>query len=214
MSMPERMEVQCPKCGKSTEMTVFQSINDSWPDAVNKILTGELFEFTCPYCGKKDHLEYDILFNDFGHKAWIQVVHDPKMIPAHADMLDATSKYMPEMRMRIVHDTYELREKVSAFVLGRDDRIIELCKYVTYAMVKAQLPGLELSWNPIYTHNPESGQEVFMLYGKNREHKIALLEEKIYNYMKDKYQKLLDKEPNRYVYNFDWAKDYLKDNVE
>ena len=212
MSISEEMEIQCPKCGKSIEVTVFQSINDSWPDAVNKILTGELFEFTCPYCGKKDHLEYDILFNDFGHRAWIQVVHSPEMIPAHIDMLNTTGQFMPEVRMRVVHDTYELREKVSAFSLGRDDRIIELCKYVAYAMAKEKMPGLELSWNPLYTHNPETGQEAFMLYGKKGEHKIALLEEKLYNYMEEKYLRLLDQEPNRYVYDFDWAKDCLKDN--
>lgn len=212
MSMPEEMEIQCPKCGKSIEVTIFQSINDNWPDAVNKILTGELFEFSCPCCGKKDHLEYDILFNDFGHRAWIQVVHAPEMISAHADMMDTTSKYMPEMRMRIVHNTYELREKVSAFVLGRDDRIIELCKYVTFVMANAQMPGFEPSWNPIFTHSPETGQEAFMLYGKKGEKKIALLEEKLYNYMREKYMKLLDNEPNQYVYDFNWAKDFLKDN--
>ena len=212
MSLLEEMTIQCSKCGKSIEVSVFQSVNDSWPDAVNEILTGRLFEFSCPSCGKKDHLEYDILFNDFGHRAWIQVVHDPEMISAHADMLDTTSQFMPEMRMRIVHDTYELREKVTAFVLDRDDRIVELCKYVTFAMAKAKMPEFQLSWNPIYTHNPETGQEVFMLYGKKGEHKIALLEDKLYNYMKEKYLKLLEKEPNRYVYDFQWAQDYLKDN--
>lgn len=107
---------------------------------------------------------------------------------------------------------YELREKVTAFVLGRDDRIIELCKYVTLEMAKAQMPEFELSWNPIYTHNMKTGQEAFMLYGKNGEHKIALLEDRLYNYMKEKYLKQLEKEPNRYVYDFQWAKDYLKDN--
>ena len=212
MSQPEEMEIQCTKCGKSSEVTIFQSINDSWPDAVNKILTGELFEFACPYCGKKDHLEYDILFNDFGHRAWVQVVHEPEMIPTHADMLDASSKFLPEMKMRIVHDTYELREKVSAFVLGRDDRIIELCKYVIFVMAIAQMPGFELSWNPIYTHNPDTGREAVMLYGKNGEQKMALLEEKLYQYMKEKYLKLLDQEDNRYVYDFAWAKNYLNDN--
>ncbi len=209
MSMPVEMEIQCPGCGKTTEVTAFQSINDSWPGATDKILSGELFSFTCPHCGRKDHLEYDMLFNDFGHQAWIQVVHDPEMISAHADMLDATSKYMTEMRMRIVHDTYELREKLSSVILGRDDRIIELCKYVTFVLAKAQMPGFELSWNPVFTYNPETGQEAFMLYGKKGEHKVALLEEKLYNYMEEKYLKLLEQEPNRYVYDFAWAKNYL-----
>lgn len=169
MSMPVDETIRCPYCGAEVEVTVFQSINDQWPDAVNNILTGELFEFICPHCGKKDHLEYNILFNDFGHKAWIQVVHDTDMIPAHVNMLSATRKYMSEMRMRIVHNTYELREKVTAFVLGRDDRIIELCKYITCVIAMEQMPDLELSWNPIYTHNPETRQEAFMLYGENGE---------------------------------------------
>ena len=114
--------------------------------------------------------------------------------------------------MRIVHNTYELREKVSAFSLERDDRIIELCKYVAYAMALEKMPGLELSWNPIYTHNPETRQEAVMLYGKNGEQKMALLEDKLYDYMKEKYLEQLDKETNRYVYDFNWAKSFLNDN--
>ena len=212
MSMPEEQRIQCPQCGKTFEVTVFHSINDSWPNAINKILTGELFAFTCPQCGRKDHLEYDILFNDFGHRAWIQVVHEPEMIPAHIDVLSATGQFMPEVRMRIVHNTYELREKVSAFSLERDDRIIELCKYVAYAMALEKMPGLELSWNPIYTHNPETRQEAVMLYGKNGEQKMALLEDMLYDYMKEKYLEQLDKETNRYVYDFNWAKSFLNDN--
>ena len=36
--------------------------------------------------------------------------------------------------------------------------------------------------------------------------------EKHDDYMKEKYLKLLDKETNRYVYDFNWAKNFLNDN--
>ena len=112
MSMSEEMTIQCPECGKTSEVTVFQSINDSWPDAVNKIINGELFAFTCPYCGRKDHLEYDILFNDFGHQAWIQVVHEPELIPSHEKLFDFQIQYMQDVRFRIVHTQLTLLQAI------------------------------------------------------------------------------------------------------
>ena len=51
-----------------------------------------------------------------------------------------------------------------------------------------------------------------MLYGKNGEQKMALLEDKLYDYMNEKYLKQLDKETNRYVYDFNWAKSFLSGN--
>ncbi len=210
MSLPERTEVQCRGCGKMVEVTVFQSINDSWPDAAEKIMSDELFRFTCPHCGRKDRLEYDILFNDFKHRAWIQVVHDPEMIPKHIEVMHTMGGFMSDLRMRIVHDTFELREKVTAFALGRDDRIIELCKLAGAMMALMQLPDFQFSCNPIYIQNPETGEELFMLYGTKGEQKYIKLDEQLYKAMKTEYLERIDNEENRYVYDFDCAKEMFE----
>lgn len=214
MSMQQEMTIQCPECGENTEVTVFQSINDSWPDAVSKIISGELFAFACPHCGRKDHLEYDLLFNDFGHQAWIQVVHELEMIPSHEKLFDFQTQYMPDVRFRIVHNTHELREKVLAFSLGKDDRVVELCKVVTWEIAKNELPDFQLSWNPIYARNPETGQEAFLLFGENGEEKIAVMEDKLYNAIEHEYKERLDNEEGRYVYDFEWAKQFIENAVE
>lgn len=205
MSMPEEMTIQCPECGKTSEVTVFQSINDSWPSAVEKILSGELFAFICPHCGRKDHLEYDILFNDFGHQAWIQVVHEEELIPTYEKIMDVNANYMEGVRFRIVHNSYELREKVLAFSLGRDDRIIELCKCFVADMAQKKIPDFKLSGAPIYTHSPETGQEAFLLLVENGEEKIAVIDDLLYDAVEQTYQKYHDRDHSKYVYDYAWA---------
>ena len=209
MSMPQEMTIQCTECDENTEVTVLQSINDSWPDAVSKIISGELFAFACPHCGRKDHLEYDLLFNDFGHQAWIQVVHEPEMISSHEQLFDFQTQYMPDVRFRIVHNTHELREKVLAFSLGKDDRVVELCKVVTWEIAKKELPDFKLSWNPIYTRNPETGQETFLLFGENGEEKVALMDDMLYNSVEQKLKDRLECDDSTYIYDFEWAEDFL-----
>lgn len=212
MSLSEELTISCSTCGTDCEVTVFHSINDSWPDAVNLILSGKLFAFTCTHCGREDHLEYDMLFNDFGHQAWIQIVHDHTQIPVYEEILDLNEKYMPGMRMRIVRNTNELREKVLAFSLGRDDRILELCKYVTCEMAITQKPRLELQCNPIYTRNYESESESFVIIPKNGEKEIALLDERLYNEIWQKYSSTLEQDKDNYIYDYSWAKRFLKDS--
>ncbi len=211
MSMPEEMTIQCPECGKTSEVTVFQSINDSWPSAVEKILSGELFAFICPHCGREDHLEYDILFNDFGHQAWIQVVHEEELIPTYEKIMDVNANYMEGVRFRIVHNTYELREKVLAFSLGRDDRIIELCKCFAADMARKQIPDFRLACAPVYIHSPEAGQEAFHLFGENGEEMIAVLDDLVYNTVEIEFRETLKKTENQYRFDFDWAQHFVED---
>ena len=212
MSLPVHDSIQCPNCGAEVEVTVFQSINDQWPDAIQNIMTGKLFEFVCPQCGRKDHLEYDILVNDFKDRAWVQVVHEDSMIPAHVNMLEATGKFMSETRMRIVHNTLELREKIIAFHFGRDDRIIELCKLAIPIIARQQMPDYKPSGTPYYTFNPETGQEAFALPNEDGKQMIALLDDRLYNEMEKRFLQLIESGQKRYIYDFDWAQEILADN--
>ncbi len=210
MSLPTPETIQCPVCGKEFEVTVYQSINDSWTNAVENIMTGELFRIKCPHCGHEDRLEYDILVNDFGHRAWIQVCHEEKMIPAHEKLMDFNRKYMPETRSRIVHNISELRQKLTAFVLGRDDRIIELCKFCCYVFLIQQEPYFKLARDPVYAANSETKEEAVLFYGDNGEEKYTPIGDDLVNAMKHLFEdKATDEDKNRYVYDFAWAEDFV-----
>ena len=212
MSMPENTTIRCRFCGAEAEITIFQSVNDHWPNVTKVIMTGELFEFICPRCRKKDRLEYDIIFNDFEHKAWIQVVHDPELIQRYIDMMKLTSQYMPETHMRIVRNMNELREKVSVFVRGRDDRIIEIYKFMIYTVAMIEIPDLQLVCNPIYSYNLETGEEYIVLLCKSGEQKIAMIEDAVYNGLKESYAVKLEMETEYFIYDFVWAEAFLKES--
>ena len=52
MSRNHIEKVTCPGCGKEADFTVWDSVNTTLePDLKEKVLTGDLFKFTCPECG-------------------------------------------------------------------------------------------------------------------------------------------------------------------
>ena len=77
MSIPRRISVSCPNCGKNFETTIFESLNtDFAPDVIETVISGERFAGKCLNCGFEAHLEYDMLYHDMKHGAAIWVVHD------------------------------------------------------------------------------------------------------------------------------------------
>ena len=105
MPSPEIIHLLCPQCVEAINVTVYRSIDNQLPDAANKVISGDLFKYRCPYCGRKDRLEYDLSFHDAEHNAWIQVVHDSAQIPDYVTALNLSSKHQG-LRIRIVHNIY------------------------------------------------------------------------------------------------------------
>ena len=209
MSLSSSETVYCRSCGKEFEATVYQSINDRIPNAAKKIMTGELFQIICPHCGHEDHLEYNILFNDFEHRAWIQVVYENELIEPYSRVLDINGKYMTDMRMRIVRNINELRQKVTAFVMNRDDRVVELCKFWCAISLPQHFPDFELLCDPIYTANLETGEEAIFLYGKKGEKQYVPLTDELLQSMCQLFEDYSkEKDRKRFIYNFAWAKEF------
>ena len=69
MSMPRGMKITCPDCQKEGNFTIWHSINvDVDPETREKVKSGELFEYTCKNCGKKNLVEYRFLYHDMEKK--------------------------------------------------------------------------------------------------------------------------------------------------
>lgn len=57
MSIPRRISVSCPNCGKNFETTIFESLNtDFAPDVIETVISGERFAGKCLNCGFEAHL--------------------------------------------------------------------------------------------------------------------------------------------------------------
>ena len=76
------------------------------------------------------------------------------------------------------------------------------------------MPDLKLACNPIYMHNSESGQEAFLLFGENGEEKIAVMDDMLYNAIEQEFSKKIDDAESRYVYDYEWAKEYINEGTE
>ena len=64
MSMQQTFEIACPACEHVSEQTVWQSINDSVPDAALRIINGEINFLTCPECGNGFLIEENLLYTN------------------------------------------------------------------------------------------------------------------------------------------------------
>ena len=209
MSSPENVQILCPGCKRTITVTVFRSIDDQWPDAAKKVISGELFRFQCPYCGRKDRLKYDIAFHDAEHRAWIQVVNDPAQIPDYIAALNLSSEHLG-LRRRIVHSIHELREKAMAFYLGRDDRILEIYKHIAKAQFMLQSPDFVLTREPFYAGSVETGDEVITFYGKAGASEIVPLDDRYYQFLHTKFAGQIQAETGRYVYDSAWAEEFAR----
>ena len=205
MSSPEKIHRLCPRCVGGIDITVYRSIDNQLPDAAAKVISGELFRYQCPHCGRKDRLEYDLSFYDADHNIWIQVVHDADQIPDYVRALNMSSAHMG-LRVRIVHNIHELREKTMAFVMGRDDRILELYKYLARSQFLLQYPDFILTREPFYAGSPDTGAEVITFYGKGKRHQLAPLDESYYQFLRHEFAGRISTGPRCYVYDSAWAK--------
>ena len=207
MAAPERIHLLCPQCVEGIDVMVYRSIDDQLPDAVNQTISGELFKYRCPHCGRKDRLEYDLSFYDPDNNVWIQVVHEADQIPDYVRALNMSSAHMG-LRVRIVHDIHELREKLMAFVMGRDDRILEIYKFIAKSQFQSQDPGFVLSREPFYAGSTETGDEVITFHGRGGKNQLIPLDEACYQLLRHEFSGRISMEPKRYVYDSEWAADF------
>jgi hypothetical protein len=118
----------CPKCGEKQNFIMYPSVNASLdPDLAGKYLNGDLSVLTCDVCGFSGVVEYPILYYDLDKEFLIFFAPDgtdhevalPNVLPAHV---------LSGMRLRLVHNSDDLREKIFIFRDGLDDRIVETVK--------------------------------------------------------------------------------------
>ncbi len=163
MSRASTEKVICPQCGIESDFTIWGSLNTTLnPEENEKLLSGELFIFTCPHCGKKTNTDYAILYHQMEEKRMIYYVPRDENLPEVLNMFrgDPDAKYvrsdinlfaaMGDYTYRIVRTQRRLIEKARILNDGWDDRIIELSKIlVSLKIIKEQqnIESLELFYD-------------------------------------------------------------------
>ena len=98
------------------------------PELKARVKDGSLFVLECPYCGTRNLVTYETLYHDPGAHLMIWLLPGDKEAPAGVAQ---AVKQLEGYTLRRVSDVGSLVEKVNIFDAGLDDRLIEMCKWVT-----------------------------------------------------------------------------------
>lgn len=127
-----KSKAACCKCGGSHEMNIYRSINAADdPELKQKVMDGSLFVWECPDCGQMNLVKYECLYHDPEKKLMVWLLPSGELPETEMTAIQNHTKAMGDYTLRRVSDVTGLMEKVLLVEEGLDDRVMEMCKYVT-----------------------------------------------------------------------------------
>jgi hypothetical protein len=74
MSQKHSIEVECPGCKVTVNVTVWSSLNATLePEAKSDLFQGKINHFQCPHCNHTAFLQASFLYHDMEHKWEIEL---------------------------------------------------------------------------------------------------------------------------------------------
>ncbi len=128
MSLSEEQPITCPGCNATSTARIQRSVNVTADPALKEqLLTGRLFTFACPSCGRTSRVVHpELVYHDVRRGHLIQMDALGKFDAAALRGLESS---LPAVT-RVVHDSNALLEKVKIFDAELDDRVVEVLKVV------------------------------------------------------------------------------------
>ena len=118
------------------EITVPGGINvGETPELKSRVKDGSLFVWECPACGTANLARCQTLYHDPEQRLMVWLLPDGVLSEERMETVEkALAAQAAELEgyvLRRVSDVGSLIEKVNIHDAGLDDRVIEMCKYVT-----------------------------------------------------------------------------------
>jgi len=128
VSLSEEQPITCPGCNATSMARIHRSVNvQTEPTLKEQLLTGRLFAFACPSCGRTSRVVHpELVYHDPRRGLLVQMDALGKFDAASLRSLESS---LPPLT-RVVRDSNALLEKVKVFDAGLDDRVIEVLKLV------------------------------------------------------------------------------------
>lgn len=169
------------------------------PEMKPAILDGSAFLFTCPHCGMKNSISYDLLYHQMEDRIMIQYATSDECADQLIDLISGKSpiKELQSMAadmaqehylVRIVRSLNQLREKIAILDAGLDDRLVEICKLLIQSTYRDQHPDASVP-EVLFSTNPN--QREFELYADSKYAGTMILTDDLYDWIKSRYQKFL-----------------------
>lgn len=171
MSRQRNIKINCPRCGRRIDVTVWDVVDANMtPDLPQLLISGEFFRHSCPECDQKINLEMPLLYNDVNNRARVWLLESSQNLETEMARINmpALNNSVPGERTRRVSSNRELGEKVSILEAGRDDRVIEVIKYLALQDFRMRHPGENVAG---VRYACRSGREMLVYFnGEGAEH--------------------------------------------
>ncbi|MDO4860464.1 MAG: CpXC domain-containing protein [Bacillota bacterium] len=209
MSKTRIEKLKCPKCGHEQKVTVWDSIEvaDS-PEAKEKIISGDLFLFTCEECGNATPMIHTSLYHDKEKKLLVYVIpdYDKEQQEKFKLLAKDMGDLIPEDKRdgyeeRMVFNANSLKEKVLLREADLDDRVIELMKLYYIANAQQQLGDKEIGE---VLFESLGGVNGFVFLMKEGNPFFAEIDMEAYDTLREDMKENLDKETGAGFAQIDW----------
>ena len=158
----------CIKCGNRQNLSVYNSINVvENPDLKEKVMDGSLFLWECSECGTVNLTKYETLYHDPKNKLMVWLIYNDDISSTQMQAITNHAKAIGDYKLRTVNDLGGLMEKVLIHNAGLDDRVIELCKYVTKMEIASKLDESQTKdfWAaPFHFYKMNDGEAPFITF--------------------------------------------------
>ncbi len=166
MSMISTHQISCPSCSHTYEFKSWDTINvDLNPKMRKEAISGRIFKWECPHCGKTFTVPYVTLYHDMMRQ--FMIYHLPDR-PADGKGLRLRGASGPYKKFdgyiyRCTYDIHDFQEKIQQLESGLNDCAIELLKRVAlYNKMPEGLPAItKFRFGGVF---PEQGDKQFLLF--------------------------------------------------
>ena len=205
MSIPRKRTIICAHCGAEIDSWAWYNINlEKHPEAATKLRNGDYFKAFCRYCGKETIDPYTMICYDQRRGVFIEYWISKD---------SARNFYFDELlldgqRCCVVYSVEDLAEKVIALQNGRDDRIVEMCKFWALIKYAKHLNTFELK--RLY-YSIENNKEKLIGIDIHGNKVISGFPFSVYQYFENTFHNALaDETDNRHSYDTEWADSFIR----
>ena len=213
MSVSQVICLTCPHCHKTAEDTIYTQIDAQKDKAIaRKVINGQLFLQICPHCGQSIPLSYGCIYENHEKQFMVSLVPGIRQETAREAAEELKLRILDDAqaarwRLRLVPDANALVEKVRLFERGRDDRLMELCKYHVWLDVRQQYPDVVIL--ALYYEPAGDGEKLTVLC-KDRAPLAVALSEQMLQAVHKTYADVLQTAPQDFCIDAHWAAAFLQ----
>lgn len=186
MSKQNARTLNCPKCGAENQVILWDSVNVTLdPEMKARILEGDFFRHECQSCNCLAGLVYPFLYHDMDRKLMVYLIPDGERTEEQErelrsgrgmDLLPMADEM--DYAMRIVGSPSDLMEKIKIFDASKDDRVIEISKFVAFSYLMEQVPDFKAVI--AYFEKGENGEAMLVFFDQDGKALASTLSEELY----------------------------------